>query len=64
MGRGFRIFMGILSYVERKKINEYFMFDCSRGAYQMFLLKKVVGALIGVGVLKRMNIECGTPGGV
>ena len=48
--------MGILAVTcGTKKIDEHFMLACSRDAYQIVLLRKVVGALIGVGVLKRMN---------
>ena len=46
--------MGILSHVERKKIDEHFMLACSRGAYQNVCSEKVVEALIWVGVNKVM----------
>ena len=40
----------------KKKTDEHFMLDCSRGAYQIVLLRKSgEGALIGLGALKGMN---------
>ena len=41
---------------KEKKIDEHFILACSRGAYQNICSEKVMGALIGVGVLKGMNM--------